>query len=327
MATDLGRVKSPPPAKHDAFVAAQLARAEGRIRGLDLATGFLGLLALTAAYAVVMVLADRLLQQAPAFRQGAFLLFLAGAGAFVAVFLGRPLSRRVNPYFAARQVEADAPGAKNSVVNWLDARSQPLPAAIRGRSASGPPRTSPAPTSNRPSAAGAPAGPAGPAGVAAFVLFVLMIAFGGPRPFFSRLGHAFAPFASPSDGPATRLTLLRPQEGDAVVVLGQPVDVRRPGGGPRARPAAPTPCGSCTATRSRSLTSNTPSARRATAVGGHAPPRGRPTASGTRWPAATPKRPNTASASAPRRRSRISASPTAPRSTPRCRWRCPASGS
>ena len=43
-----------------------------------------------------------------------------------------PLSRRINPYFAARQLERSLPGAKNSVVNWLDLHDENLPSAIRG---------------------------------------------------------------------------------------------------------------------------------------------------------------------------------------------------
>lgn len=223
MATDLGRVKSPPPAKHDTFVAAQLDRAEKRIRGLDLATGLLGLLALTAAYALFMVLADHLLDQAPAFRQGAFVLFVVGAGAYTAYYLGRPLTRRVNPYFAARQVEQTLPGSKNSVVNWLDTRSKPLPSAILGavgqRAAKDLARAD-----LEQAVSGRRAGWAcGLSGIALFLLFILMIGVGGPRPFLSRLGRAFAPFASASDGPATRLTLLRPEGGDAAAVLGQPL--------------------------------------------------------------------------------------------------------
>ena len=42
MATDLGRAKSTPTSKYDAFVAAQLAQAEKRIRFLDLTAGLLG---------------------------------------------------------------------------------------------------------------------------------------------------------------------------------------------------------------------------------------------------------------------------------------------
>src|SRR5207248_10516122 len=40
--------------------------------------------------------------------------------------------RRLNPYYAARQVETVLPGAKNSVINWLDLRHEPMPSAFRG---------------------------------------------------------------------------------------------------------------------------------------------------------------------------------------------------
>src|SRR5205085_6550446 len=47
-------------------------------------------------------------------------------------FLLVPLTRKVNPYYAARRVEALVPNAKNSVVNWLDLHRENLPVAIRG---------------------------------------------------------------------------------------------------------------------------------------------------------------------------------------------------
>src|SRR5207244_1411075 len=39
--------------------------------------------------------------------------------------------RRVNPYYAARQLEQSLPDAKNSIINWLDLRDEKLPPAIR----------------------------------------------------------------------------------------------------------------------------------------------------------------------------------------------------
>jgi hypothetical protein len=39
---------------------------------------------------------------------------------------------RINPYYAARTIEASIPDCRNSVINWLDLRHQTMPAAIRG---------------------------------------------------------------------------------------------------------------------------------------------------------------------------------------------------
>ncbi len=82
---------------------------------------------------MAVALLDRLLELPPVVRQGACVRLPArqpGVPDGVCVFL--PLSRRINPYFAARQLERSLPGAKNSVVNWLDLRDENLPSAIRG---------------------------------------------------------------------------------------------------------------------------------------------------------------------------------------------------
>src|SRR5689334_7694326 len=99
MATDLRSSKE--AARHDAFVAAQLQRAEQRIRSLDLAAGFLGLLAGVLLYAALMALCDHYLNLSPRSRQIVFIAWLVGAAVYGWFFLLVPLRRRVNPYFAA----------------------------------------------------------------------------------------------------------------------------------------------------------------------------------------------------------------------------------
>ena len=86
-----------------------------------------------------MVLLDRWLDLPSAFRQVALILYAIGASVFAAVVLTRPFRRMVNPYFAARQVERAVPASKNSVVNWLDLRDEPLAAdgAIGARGSGG----------------------------------------------------------------------------------------------------------------------------------------------------------------------------------------------
>ena len=158
MATDLGQGKSPPTTKYENFVRAQLARAEGRIRTLDLTAALLGFAAGTLAYAVVVALLDRLLELPPIVRQGACVLYLLASLVYLTTYVFVPLSRRINPYFAARQLERSLPGSKNSVVNWLDLREENLPPAIRGAVGQAPPGTSARPTWKRPSAPVAPTG-------------------------------------------------------------------------------------------------------------------------------------------------------------------------
>src|SRR3954447_22213898 len=105
MATDLGRAKSAAAGRYDTFVAAQLSRAERRIRALDLTAALLGFAAGTLAYAVVIVLVDRQFLLSLSARKAALFLYALGAGVYLWLTVLRPLRRRVNPYYAARQVE------------------------------------------------------------------------------------------------------------------------------------------------------------------------------------------------------------------------------
>src|SRR5437660_908607 len=131
MATDLRKTKPASPGKYESFVEEQLARARKRIRTLDTVSAGLVFLAGTLAFLLLMVWLDKAFGLSEAFRQ----IALAGYGIAAAVYLGValvwPLCRNLNPYFAARQLEQSVGGAKNSVVNWLDLRAEPLPPAIR----------------------------------------------------------------------------------------------------------------------------------------------------------------------------------------------------
>jgi len=227
MATDLGQGKSTPSAKYENFVKAQLARAEGRIRTLDLTAALLGFAAATLVYAVVVALLDRLLELPPVVRQGACAVYLLAALAYLTAYVFAPLSRRINPYFAARQLERSLPGSKNSVVNWLDLHDEDLPPAIRGavgqRAARdlGQADLEKAVSARRAYWAGALT----TLGCLAFLIALFTL---GPGTFFAHLGRAFAPFgangtvAVPTN---TRLTILKPVDGNAVVPDARPVEI------------------------------------------------------------------------------------------------------
>src|SRR5438876_6107080 len=127
MATDLHPVKPTPAAKkHEAFVAAQLARARSRIRTLDLVAAGLGLLVLTLLYGLVLALCDRWFELSALARQSAFALYAVGGLVYLGLWGLRPLFRPINPYYAARRLERTIPEAKNSVVNWLDLHQQAI---------------------------------------------------------------------------------------------------------------------------------------------------------------------------------------------------------
>src|SRR4051794_28584803 len=105
-----------------ALVEEQVAQAISRIRTHDLALGGLVLAALVLGYATAMILLDKYLVLPEWVRQAS----LAGFGA---VFLGaayltlvRPLRQRINPLYAAIQVEKTIEDAKNSVAGYVEAR-------------------------------------------------------------------------------------------------------------------------------------------------------------------------------------------------------------
>ncbi len=225
MATDLGRAKSAAAGRYDTFVAGQLARAERRIRALDLTAALLGFAAGTLAYAVVMVLVDRQFLLSLSARKAVLFLYALGAGAYLWWAVLRPLRRRVNPYYAARQVERTLASAKNSVVNWVDLHDEPLPAAIRGAVGQRAAKDLAQADLER-AISGRRAGWAGGVAAVCFVAFLTAFFLLGGRQFFSFLGRAFAPFAFGGAVPTrTLIEVVRPEGGDTTVTIGRSVSV------------------------------------------------------------------------------------------------------
>ena len=230
------QVKEKSAGKHASFVEAQLGRAESRIRMIDLSAALLGFLAGTLAYAVAMILLDRLFVLSGATRQVALLLYLLAAGLYLAFAVVRPLLWRVNPYFAARQLEDTLPGSRNHVINWIDLRDQKLPAVLKTtlgqRAARDLSRTDVdrAIVSTRALVSG------GVAGLFAVIFITLFVVF-GPSPFGSYLSRAFAPFGKTTVATRTQLAVIRPEGGNAVITIGNPVTIVAEVGGriPNAR--------------------------------------------------------------------------------------------
>jgi hypothetical protein len=213
MATVRDPVKPEPVAKYETLVETRLAQARGRIRALDLTAAFLGFLIATMAFGLVMALLDRWFNLSTLIRQIAFCVYGVAALAYLGRVIAWPLFRRVNPYYAALQVEHTLPAAKNSVVNWLDLRQQNLPPAIRGA------------VSHRAAVdishadldeAVSPRRALwlGGAAVGLF-LAVLAMALFGPG-----LGRVVQPF-SPSN--RTEITVVKPEGGNATVSVGRAV--------------------------------------------------------------------------------------------------------
>ncbi len=219
----VSQVRPSPASKYETFVEEQLARARNRIRLLDLAAAGLGFLIVTLGYGLLMVVLDRLLELPSLVRQAAFGLYLVGAVVYVGFTLGRVLLRRINPLYAAQQVEHILPDAKNSVVNYLDLREQDLPAAIRGavshRAAKDLARADldQAISTRRTGWLGGIVG--------GLCLGLAILFFLGPPQFFSLLRRAFAPFTETTIATRTQLGIMQPEGGNCTVAVGRAVPV------------------------------------------------------------------------------------------------------
>lgn len=225
MATAVQNQRQTTP-KHDAYVESQLDRARRRIRTLDLTTALLGFLAGTLAYGIVMALLDNALDLSSSVLHVSFFLYLAAAVGYLGLAVIRPLSRQINPYFAARKVEENLPDAKNSVVNYLDLRDdERLPApvhnAVGARAARDLAKVDidSAVSARRAGFAG------GTAGLMIFIVLVVLFAFGS-RKFFSHLGRVFLPFNDGSVATRTEIELLEPDRDPLTVSNLQSVTVR-----------------------------------------------------------------------------------------------------
>jgi hypothetical protein len=221
MATELR-----PPAKvaapsYESTVDQQLQRAALRVRFLDGAAA--GLIALSGivGYGLVMSLADRLWGLPVGIRLAAWIIGVITLLAYVALTVNRVALRRVNPLFLARRLELTLPDAKNSVINWIDLRTEPLPPAIRGS------------LGRRAAKDIADADPdealsaralwwLGSVCAALVVIQTIWLVF-APAQVASLLTRAFLPFEKKGIATRTELTLLKPAGGDVQVPAGQPV--------------------------------------------------------------------------------------------------------
>ena len=226
MATVPAPPKTTPSAKYDAIVAVHLARAERRVRMLDLAVGLLGFLALSLVYVLVMVLLHWKLQLPTVVRQLFLIGYLLGTGAFLTWQVVLPFRRPINPRFAALQLERTLSGAKNSVVNFIDLRDDNLPPAIR--SALGRRAAKDAGQADVEQAIpGRKAGWAG--GIAALVALLCIVSMFavGFREFFQLLGGVFVPLNPTMSTLAVpqknRVSVLQPAEENYKVAAGNAV--------------------------------------------------------------------------------------------------------
>src|SRR5262249_12853753 len=125
------------------------------------------------------------------------------------------------PYYAARRLEETVPEAKNSVISWLDLKDENLPTALRKtlgtKAAQDLDDADPDHAVNR-----------RPTWVllavfTALLLGMLVLLAVRPGRFFALRGVPFLPFYQSRLVSETRITLLRPETGDATVTEKQAV--------------------------------------------------------------------------------------------------------
>jgi hypothetical protein len=217
--------KKDPAAPFASRVDEQLAEATSRIRTHDLAFGGLLLAALLLGYATAMIVLDKSFVLPEWVRQAALAAFLAvlASAAYLAVV--RPLRRRINPLYAAKQVERTLDDNKNSVTGYVDAAEKgelnpTVKAALASRAAQ--------------AAAEADVNRAVDhrsllyvGGVAVALLLALVVLFFVFRPaqFVSLVNRAFNPFSPTPIGSRTQLALVKPDPADATITTGQSVTV------------------------------------------------------------------------------------------------------
>jgi len=223
MATDLAEKPKAATPRYESFVDQQIARVRGRVRAQDAGKALLFFLIFTLAYGLGMALADRTWELSALARLMAFGVFALGG----LVLLGWSLLcllRRVNPYYAARQLEQTLPDTKNSLVNWLDLRDEKLPPVIHNalglRAARDLKKADPEQAVS-----------AGPTWILAAVLGGLILALlilfvMGPHQFASLMNRTFFPFREGYIVSRTTIEMIEPDAGDVAVPPSRPITFR-----------------------------------------------------------------------------------------------------
>jgi hypothetical protein len=235
-------VESRKTASAESSIERHLADTCRRIRLFDTGASLLLFGSLLWAHAIVFAVFDLSVDGADsgwpfAVRWIGYAIFLALA-ALLALQVVWRLVRPINPYYAARRLEETVPEAKNSVISWLDLKEQALPPALRrtigSKAAHDLEEADPEhAVDRRPTwwRLGL---------FLALTLGMLVLIAARPGQFVSLMRRAFLPFYHGRLTERTHITLLRPEEGDAVVtekqslnfiaqINGRVPDVNQPG--------------------------------------------------------------------------------------------------
>jgi hypothetical protein len=214
------------PDKFTSAVEEQIAQAAGRIRFHDLALGGLVLVALTLVYATTMIVLDKYLVLPEIARQLGLVGLLTGLGVVGWFTIVRPLTRRVNPLYAAVQVEKTIDDAKNSVVGFVEAQENgqvhPAVKAAMGVRAA---KTVIEADVNRAVDHRSLIWAGGVAVAFLLALIALFFIF-RPAQFKSLAARAFVPFTAENIASRTQLTLVEPAGGDVTITTGQSITVK-----------------------------------------------------------------------------------------------------
>jgi hypothetical protein len=210
--------------KVDSYIESQLAKTSRRIRWQDTVNLLLTFGILLAGYAVVMMGLDQAFHFATTVRLAGLIVFAVLVLGFLAGFLLPFLRKRVNPYYAAQQIEQTIPEAKESLINWLDLKDQPIPPAFRGalgtravqdlRQAD----LDEAVESRKPVWLGSILG--------VLVLGMAMLFLANPSHFTSYLGRMVNPLEEYAITAEMQITILEPTSKEHFVLLNTPVKIR-----------------------------------------------------------------------------------------------------
>jgi hypothetical protein len=225
MATELrSSAKTSGKPSYESFVERQLARVRQRVRIIDFARAGAIFLGIVLGYGLVVGMADRLWDLAVGIRLALWCGLVLGLAVFAGFSATRLCFRQVNPIFLARQLEQTVPDAKNSLINWLDLRGQPLPPVIRGSLG----RRAAHDLKEADTDKAISLRPLWWCGGVTLALLLVHVGLliGSPSQSLSLLRRAYFPFEYTGIATRTQLTLLQPESGNVTVPASQPVLIR-----------------------------------------------------------------------------------------------------
>ncbi len=212
-------------AKNDSRVDEQIAQATSRIRSHDLMFGGLVLVAFVLVYTTAMILLDKYFNLPEWVRQTSLLGFVAALAGVAYLTLLSPLRKKINPLYAARQVENTIDDAKNSVTGYVDAKQKgnlnaTVKAALAKRAAQATSEADVNKAVDHRSLLWL-----GGVAVGFFLMLIVLFLVFRPAQFASLMGRTFAPFSSTKIESRTQIELVKPAPADPTITVGQSLTV------------------------------------------------------------------------------------------------------